>query len=49
VECFFSQLTRRQLKRLAVSSVQELEHAIDRYIQQQNRDAKPFVWTASVT
>lgn len=48
VERFFSELTTRQLKRLAVSSVQELIAAIVTYIDQRNRSPKPFVWTASV-
>ena len=48
VERFFSELTTRQLRRLAVTSVHELETAIDRYIVQHNVDPKPFTWTASV-
>jgi transposase len=48
VERFFSELTTRQLKRLAVSSVIELIEAITTYIDQRNDAPKPFVWTASV-
>jgi transposase len=48
VERFFSELTQRQLKRLAVSSVDELVSTIERYIEHRNRDPRPFVWTASV-
>lgn len=48
VERFFSELTTRQLKRLAVSSVQELVAAIVTYIEQRNQSPKPFVWTAAV-
>ena len=48
VERFFSELTQRQLKRLAVSSVDQLEDAIHRYIEARNQDPKPFVWTASI-
>jgi transposase len=48
VERFFSELTMRQLKRLAVSSVAELIDAITAYIEQRNDQPKPFVWTASV-
>jgi transposase len=47
VERFFSELTTRQLKRLAVNSVAELEETIRRYIDARNRDPKPFTWTAS--
>lgn len=48
VERFFSELTTRQLKRLAVTSVQELIAAIVAYIERRNESPKPFVWTASV-
>ena len=47
VERFFSELTTRQLKRLAVTSVSELIQAITRYIDTRNEDPRPFVWTAS--
>jgi transposase len=48
VERFFSELTTRQLRRLAVTSVGQLEAAIQRYIVHRNADPKPFTWTASV-
>ncbi len=48
VERLFSELTQRQLKRLAVHSVGQLIDAITTYIDQRNRDPKPFVWTATV-
>ena len=48
VERFFSELTTRQLLRLAVTSVHELEIAIDTYIAPRNVDPTPFTWTASV-
>ena len=47
VERFFGELTTRQLKRLAVTSVNELIDAITRYIDTRNEDPRPFVWTAS--
>lgn len=47
VERFFSELTTRQLKRLAVSSVAELIAAITQYIEHRNHDPKPFTWTAT--
>jgi transposase len=47
VERFFSELTERQLRRLAVSSVPELIAAITHYIEERNRHPKPFVWTAT--
>ncbi len=49
VERFFRELSQRQLKRLAVSSVRELIDAITGYIDHRNRDPRPFVWTASVS
>jgi transposase len=48
VERFFSELSTRQLKRLAVTSVGELIDAITAYIDNRNRQPKPFIWTASV-
>jgi transposase len=48
VERLFAELTERQLRRLAVSSVAELIAAITQYLDQRNADPKPFVWTASV-
>jgi len=48
VERFFSELTERQLRRLAVTSVPELIKAITRYIDARNQNPKPFTWTASV-
>ena len=48
VERFFSELTTRQLRRLAVTSVAELKAAIARYIARRNADPRPFTWTASV-
>ena len=45
VERFFSELTTRQLRRLAVTSVRELEAAIDDYIATRNAAPVPFTWT----
>jgi len=47
VERFFSELSSRQLKRLAVNSVDQLIRAITNYIDHRNEDPRPFVWTAS--
>ncbi len=47
-ERFFSELTERQLRRLAVTSVDELITAIRRYIEHRNEHPRPFVWTATV-
>jgi transposase len=48
VERFFSELTERRLRRLAVTSVNELVEAITRYIDRRNENPTPFVWTATV-
>jgi transposase len=48
IERFFGELSQRQLKRLAVTSVDQLIDAITTYIDRRNEDPKPFVWTASV-
>lgn len=48
VERFFSELTTRQLRRLAVTSVDQLEAAINEYIARRNANPQPFTWTASV-
>jgi transposase len=45
VENFFSVITRRRIRRGVFTSVADLQHAINRYIQEHNRDPKPFVWT----
>ena len=48
VERFFSELTERRLRRLAVTSVNELVEAITRYIDRRNENPTPFAWTATV-
>lgn len=47
-ELLFNELSRRQLRRLAVNSVTELIAAITTYLDRRNEDPTPFVWTASV-
>ena len=48
VERLFSELSTRQLRRLAVNSVDELIAAITTYLDHRNENPKPFIWTASV-
>ena len=48
VERFFSELTPRQIKRLAVTSVKQLTDAITAYIDDRNPDPAPYKWTAAV-
>lgn len=49
VERLFGELTQRQLKRLAVTSVDELIRAIEAYLDRRNENPKPFVWTKSAS
>jgi transposase len=47
VERWFAKITQQRIRRSAFLSVRELEKAILDYIEDNNRDPKPFVWTAS--
>lgn len=47
VERLFSELTTRQLKRLAVTSVNELIQAIADYLDRRNEHPHPFIWSAT--
>lgn len=48
VEGFFGKLTRRRLKYGTFRSVEDLEAAITRFIDEHNKnEAKPFTWSAS--
>ncbi len=48
VETWFSKLERRAIHRGVFTSVEDLKHAIRRYIEIHNqRNAKPFQWTKS--
>jgi transposase len=46
VETFFAKLTRRRLRRGTFHSLVALQEAINRFVEEHNRDPKPFVWTA---
>jgi hypothetical protein len=45
VETFFSELSRRRLKRGSFHSVVDLQAATNRYIAEYNADPTPFTWT----
>jgi transposase/transposase-like protein len=47
VETFFSTLTRQRIRRGVFSSIVDLQAAINRYLDEHNRDPRPFVWTRS--
>ena len=46
VESWFSQLTRKRLRRGVFRSVPELVAAIEAYLEHYNENPTPFVWTA---
>jgi transposase len=46
VETFFAKLTRRRLRRGRFPSLVVLQEAINRFVEEHNRDPRPFVWTA---
>ena len=47
VERWFAELTNRKLRRSAHRSVTELEADIRKWVNEWNKDPKPFVWTRS--
>jgi len=47
VERWFAELTNRKLRRSAHRSVTELENDIRKWINEWNKDPRPFVWTKS--
>jgi transposase len=48
VERWFRDLTEKRIRRGSFYSVKELVAAIDEYLQANNRQPKPFFWTATV-
>jgi transposase len=46
VEGFFATLTKRRLKRGVFRSVTDLLAAINRFLEEHNRQSQPFTWTA---
>ncbi len=49
VERFFRDLTEKQLRRGVFRSVEELLESIGEYIDNHNRQPKPFIWTAKAS
>ena len=45
VECFFSKLTQKRIRRGVFHSLQELINAINDFLDKHNSNPKPFVWT----
>jgi transposase len=48
VERCFGEITRKRIRRGVFKSVQELIEAIQKYVQTNNQNPKPFVWTKRV-
>lgn len=48
VECWFSALTTKRIRRGSFRSVPDLTAAISEFVAVHNRDPKPFIWTAPV-
>ena len=46
VERFFAKITEKRIRRGAFRSVKALEQAITDYLQEHNKNPKPFVWVA---
>lgn len=44
---FFAEITRRRMRRGTFTSVPNLEQEIRAYFDDQNANAKPFIWTAT--
>ncbi len=47
VERWFGKITEQRIRRGVFKSVDQLITAIDDYIEADNKDPKPFVWTAT--
>ena len=47
VEIWFNRITQQAIRRGTFRSVKELVEKIDRYAQNSNHQARPFVWTAT--
>jgi transposase len=47
VERLFSELTEKQLRRLAVTSVPQLVSAVTDFIEHRNEAPRPYIWTKS--
>jgi transposase len=47
VERFFAEITEKRIRRGSFHSVKALEKAITEYLENHNKEPKPFVWTAT--
>lgn len=49
VDRWFAKITRKRLRRGAFRSVAELERAIYQYLRENNKQPRPFIWTATTS
>jgi transposase len=49
VERWFAEITRKRIRRGTFRSVTALTRAIREYVRENNKDPKPFIWTASAS
>lgn len=49
IERWFAEITSKRIRRGTFHSVRELIQAIESYIRENNKEPKPFVWTATAT
>jgi transposase len=47
VERFFAEITEKRIRRGCFRSVKQLEEAIQEYLENHNKNPRPFVWTAT--
>ena len=47
VEIWFHRITQRAIRRGTFRSVKELVAKIDQFVENDNQNARPFVWTAT--
>ena len=46
IERWFAKITEKRIRRGSFESVRSLEKAIKEYLNENNKNPKPFVWTA---
>ncbi|MGH9360137.1 MAG: hypothetical protein ACRD1O_13310 [Terriglobia bacterium] len=49
VERWFAEITRKRIRRGTFHGVTELNRAISEYLRENNRNPRPFIWTASAS
>jgi len=49
VERWFAEITRKRIRRGTFHSVSELNRAISEYVRENNRNPRPFIWTATAS